>query len=84
MIDKIKKEQKDPFKIEFTDDRVTDAADSVAPENLETLEELKSYNERLSQKDITKSKRRDIEKRKKELEKRIEDKLNDAKKKIEN
>ena len=46
MIDKIKEEQKDPFKTEFTDDRVTDAADSVAPENLETLEEkLKSYNE---------------------------------------
>ena len=85
MIDKIKEEQKDPFKTEFTDDRVTDAADSVAPENLETLEEkLKSYNERLSQKDITKSERQDIEKRKKELKKRIEDKLNDAKKKIEN
>ena len=84
MIDKIKEEQKDPFKTEFTDDRVTDAADSVAPENLETLEEeLKSCNERL-QKDISKSERGDIEKRKKELEKRIEDKLNDAKKKIEN
>ncbi|XP_015749215.1 PREDICTED: uncharacterized protein LOC107328988 [Acropora digitifera] len=85
MIDKIKEEQKDPFKTEFTDDRVTGAADSIAPENLETLEEeLKSYNERLSQKDITKSERQDIEKRKKGLEKRIEDKLNDAKKKIEN
>ena len=73
MIDKIKEEQKDPFKTEFTDDRVTDAAGLVAPENLETLKEkLESYNRRLSEKGITESESQDIEKRKKEVEEKIE------------
>ena len=87
MIDKIKEEQKVPFKTEFTDDRVTDAVDFVTPENLETLEKkLKSYNSRLSEKGVSESKRQDIEKRKKELEKQVkefEKKVDDVKKEIE-
>lgn len=72
MIDKIKEEQKDPFKTEFTDDRLTDAAGLVAPENLETLKEkLESYNRRLSEKGITESDRQDIKKRKKEVKRKI-------------
>ena len=68
MIDKIKEEQKVPFKTEFTD-----AAGSVVPEDLETLKEnLEIYNRRLSEKGITESERQDIEKRKKEVEKKIE------------
>ena len=72
MIDKIKEEQKDPFKTEFTDDRLTDAAGLVAPENLETLKEkLESYNRRLSEKGISESDRQDIKKRKKEVKRKI-------------
>ena len=87
MIDKIKEEQKDPFKTEFTDDRVTDASGSVAPENLETLKEkLKVYNRRLRENGITKNERHDLEKRKEEVQKKIDEfekKVDIVKEKIE-
>ncbi|XP_067026821.1 uncharacterized protein [Acropora muricata] len=74
MIDKINKEQKVPFKTEFTDDRVMDAVDFVAPQNLETLKEkLKSCNKRLSEKDIPESERQKIEECKAKLRKIAED-----------
>ena len=48
MIDKIKREQKVPFKTKFTDDRVKNAVDFVVPESLEILEEkLEIYTRRL-------------------------------------
>ncbi|XP_074611614.1 uncharacterized protein LOC141866092 isoform X5 [Acropora palmata] len=84
MIDKIREEQKVPFKTEFTDDSVTDAVDYVVPEDLESLKEkLESYNRRLNKEGITDRERQDIEKRKKEVEKRrkeFEKKVDDVKK----
>ena len=83
MIDKIKEERKVPFKTELTD-RVKDAADLVVPENMEILEEkLKSCNRGLSEKGITKSRREDINRRKKVVIGKIEKKVNDAKKEVE-
>ncbi|XP_015769282.1 PREDICTED: uncharacterized protein LOC107347823 [Acropora digitifera] len=88
MIDEINKEQKVPFKTKFTDDRVTDAAGSVAPGNLETLKtRLKSYNRRLNEEGITFFERQYIEKRKKEMEKELKEferQINDVKRLIEN
>ena len=86
MIDKLNKEQKVPFKTEFTDDRVTDAVDFVVPEDLESLKKkLESFKRKVKEKGITESERQDIEKRKKEVEKRFEEfekKVADFKKEI--
>ncbi|XP_074611604.1 uncharacterized protein LOC141866090 isoform X4 [Acropora palmata] len=86
MIDKIREEQKVPFKTEFTDDRVTDAVDYVVPEDLESLKEkLESYDKRLNEEGITDRERQDIEERKKEVEKRLkefEKQVDDVKKEI--
>ena len=80
-------EQRGLFKTDLTDDRVTDASGSVAPETLETLkEQLKVYNRRLRENGITENKRHDLEKRKKEVQKKIDDfekKVEIVKEKIE-
>ena len=80
-------EQRSLFKTDLTDDRVTDASGSVAPETLETLkEQLKVYNRRLRENGITENKRHDLEKRKKEVQKKIDDfekKVEIVKEKIE-
>ena len=63
MIDKIKGEQKVPLKTKFTDDRVMDAMDAVALENLETLnKKLENYTRRLREIGLTESERQDLEK----------------------
>ncbi|XP_067026825.1 uncharacterized protein [Acropora muricata] len=68
MIDKIKEEQKHPFKTKFTEDRVMDAMDAVAPENLETLnKKLEIYTRRLREIGLTESERQDLEKRRREV-----------------
>ena len=80
-------EQRGLFKTDLTDDRVTDASGSVAPETLETLkEQLKVYNRRLRENGITENQRHDLEKRKKEVQKKIDDfekKVEIVKEKIE-
>ncbi|XP_015769286.1 PREDICTED: uncharacterized protein LOC107347824 [Acropora digitifera] len=84
MIDKIKEEQKDLFKTELTNDRVMDAVNAVAPENLEILyEKLVRYKGILKENAITEDERKGLEKRIKEVEEQIKKKMDVVKKEIE-